>query len=113
MSRSPVGDDDATVAATGAVGRPATPAICTWREIGPETTPAAIVCGGEVNARVVGDHERKVRQPAVSAAPARSPAHHVPCAAAPHAPIPGSAGVSFPESLIAGASLSSTAAVWL
>ena len=55
---------------------------------------------------------RNVRQLSVSVAPERSPAHHVPCAAAPHAPIPGSDGVSFPESLIAAASLSSTAAVW-
>src|SRR5574338_1481997 len=80
--------------------------------MGPDTTPAAIVCGGETNESVVGDHERKARQLSVSVAPERTPAHHVPCAAAPQAPIPGSNGVSVPESRIAAASLSSTAAVW-
>ena len=41
VAKAPVGDDEVTIAATGAIGRAATPATCTWKEMGADTTPAA------------------------------------------------------------------------
>ena len=42
VANVPVGDDEATVATTGAAGRVATPATCAWSPIGGETVPAPI-----------------------------------------------------------------------
>ena len=96
------------MAAAGLVG---TPATWTWTEIGAESTPAATVWGGDTKASVVGDQARNDRHVFGIAAPERSPAHQVPCGGALHAPIPGSAGVSSPESRIAAAIRASSAPV--
>ena len=70
---------------------------------GPDGTPGARVCGGEVIASADGFQAANVRQAVVSAAPGSSPAQAV----GPHA-VSGTSA----ESVIAAASRTSSASVW-
>ena len=102
VENPPLGELELSVIGTGAFAICGVPALVSSASvIGPDATPAAIVCGAVANDSAGADHARNDFQASVKVAPASSPAQN--WAPGPQAPTPGRPGSTLvsPESRIA------------